>query len=162
MFVYRKGGRRTRYEGENAEGGIVASMKEYLSLPSRELRNANDYKSLFRRNDQPAVIGLFPNEGDRLYQLFIDFAYNNRKHFQFGHSFQPISSLSDVQGPAIVLQHHPDVRSKFEKEKYVFNKVRSTERNHRLTDRISRSRRMLWKRRSSNSSKSTKYRWSEF
>jgi hypothetical protein len=98
-------------------------MKEFLSLPSREIRNINDYKNLFRRNDQSVIVGVFQNENDRLYQLFIDYAYKNRKNFQFGHAFEKISSLDDVQIPAIVLQHHPDVRSKYEKEKFIFNKV---------------------------------------
>jgi hypothetical protein len=98
-------------------------MKEFLSLPSGEIRNVNDYKNLFRYNDRPVIIGVFQNEDDRLYQLFIDYAYKKRKVFQFGHTFQPIPSLNDVQAPAIVLQHHPDIRSKYEKEKFIFNKV---------------------------------------
>lgn len=83
----------------------------------------NDYKNLFRRNDQPVIIGVFQNEQDNLYQLFIDYAYKNRKVYQFGHTFEKLSSLSDVQAPAIVLQHHSDVRSTYEKEKYVLKKV---------------------------------------
>ncbi|CAF1285814.1 unnamed protein product [Rotaria sordida] len=123
LFVYRKGGKRTIYEGEQrTEHGIVSYMKEFLSLPSRELRNINDYKSLFRRNDQPIIIGIFNNEQDRLYQLFIDYAYKKRKIFQFGHTFEKLSTLNDVQTPAIILQHHPDVRSKYENEKFIFNK----------------------------------------
>ena len=123
LFVYRKGGKRVIYDGEQTEDGIVSHMKELLSLPSREIRNVNDYKSLFRKNDQPVIIGVFQNEQDALYQLFIDYAYKTRKIFQFGHTFEKLSTLSDVQAPAIVLQHHIDVRSKYEKEKFVFNKV---------------------------------------
>jgi len=98
-------------------------MKEYLSLPSQEIKNLNVYKYLFQRNDQPVIIGIFQNEQDHLYQLFIEYAYKKRKIFSFGHTFEKISTLDDVQAPAIVLQHHPDVRSKYEKEKFIFNKV---------------------------------------
>ncbi|CAF5110241.1 unnamed protein product, partial [Rotaria sp. Silwood1] len=122
LFVYRKGGKRIVYEGEQTEHGIVSSMKEFLSLPSREIRNINDYKNLFVKNDQPIIIGIFNNEQDYLYQLFIDYAYKKRKIFQFGHTFEKLSTLNDVQTPAIVLQHHPDVRSKYENEKFIFNK----------------------------------------
>src|SRR5690349_21569411 len=107
------------YDGEQTEHGIVSTMKEYLTSPSHLIRNINDYKYLFRKNDQPAIIGIFQNEHDRLYQLFIDLAYKKRKIFQFGHTFDKISTLEDVQAPAIVLQHHPDVRSKYEKEKFI-------------------------------------------
>ncbi len=98
-------------------------MKEYLSLPSHQIKNLNDYKYLFQRNDQPVIIGVFQNEEDHLYQLFIDYAYKKRKVFQFGHTFEKISTLEDVQAPAIVLQHHSDVRSKYEKEKFVLHQV---------------------------------------
>ncbi|CAF1189785.1 unnamed protein product [Rotaria magnacalcarata] len=122
LFVYRKGSKRIVYDGEHTEDGIVSYMKELLSLPSREIRNVNDYKSLFQKNDRPVIIGVFQNEQDALYQLFIDYAYKTRKIFQFGHTFEKLSPLSDVQAPAIVLQHHTDVRSKYEKEKFIFNK----------------------------------------
>lgn len=123
MFVYRKGGKRINYDGEQTEESLVSTMKEYLSIPSHQVKNVNDYRYLFRKNDRPVIMGVFQNEQDRFYQLFLDYAYKNRKTFQFGHSFQKISVLDDVEAPAIVLQHHPEVRSKFEKEKYVFNKV---------------------------------------
>ena len=123
MFVYRKGGKRINYDGEQTEQSIVSTMKEYLSSPSHEVKNLNDYKYLFRRNDRPVIIGVFQNEQDHLYQLFLDYAYKKRKTFQFGHTFQKISGLEDVQAPAIILQHHPDIRSKFEQEKYIFNQV---------------------------------------
>jgi hypothetical protein len=124
LFVYRKGGKRSEYEGEQSVEGIVATMQEYLSSPSREIRFPSDYKSLFHRNDQSALIGLFSNENDPLYQTFLNVAFNKRKMFQFAHSFQPINALNDVQASTIVMQHHPDVRSKFEKEKIIFDKVR--------------------------------------
>lgn len=111
------------YDGEQTEQGLVTSMKEYLSSPSHEVKNVNDYRYLFRKNDRPVIVGVFQNHEDRLYQLFMDFAYKNRKTYQFGHTFQKIPGLEDVQVPAIVLQHHPEVRSSFEPEKYIFNKV---------------------------------------
>jgi thiol-disulfide isomerase/thioredoxin len=123
VFIYRQGGKRNNYEGELTEQGIVSTMKEFLSSPSRELRHVNDYKSLFRRHDQPVIVGIFTNENDQLYQLFIDYAYKRRKHYQFGHTFQSISSLKDIQAPAIILEHHPDVRSKYELERVIFNQV---------------------------------------
>ena len=113
------------YNGEQSEQAIVSYMKELLSSPSRELRTGNDYKNLFRRNDQPVLIGIFQNENDPLYSVFIDYAYVHRNNFQFGHTFTSLASLSDVQAPAIVLQHHPYVRSQFEPEKFVFNQVRN-------------------------------------
>jgi hypothetical protein len=111
------------YDGEQTEHGIISTMKDYLSLPSHEIKNLNDYKYVFRKTEQSVIIGVFQNEQDHLYQLFIDYAYKKRKIFQFGHTFEKISTLDDVQSPAIVLQHHPDVRSKYEKEKFIFNKV---------------------------------------
>ncbi len=129
LFVYRKGGKRANYDGEQTEHGIVSTMKEYLSSPSHEVKNLNDYKYLFRQNDRSVIIGVFQNEHDHLYQLFLDYAFKNRKTFQFGHTFEKISSLEDVQAPAIVLQHHADVRSKFEKEKYIFNKENAVEKD---------------------------------
>jgi protein disulfide-isomerase A4 len=104
-------------------------MKELLSLPSREIRNTNDYKSLFQKNDQPVIIGVFQNDQDDLYQLFIDYAYKKRKIFQFGHTFEKISTLDDVQSPAIVLQHHSDVRSKYENDKFIFNKANAIDKD---------------------------------
>ncbi|CAF0781800.1 unnamed protein product [Adineta steineri] len=132
LFVYRKGGKRIRYDGEQTEHGIVSTMKELLSLPSREIRNMNDYKNLFRKNDQPVIIGVFQNDQDHLYQLFIDYAYTKRKVFQFGHTFEKFSVFDDVQSPAIVLQHHSDVRSKYEKEKFIFNKHNANENDFEL------------------------------
>ncbi|CAF4420632.1 unnamed protein product, partial [Adineta steineri] len=132
LFVYRKGGKRIRYDGEQTEHGIVSTMKELLSLPSREIRNMNDYKNLFRKNDQPVIIGIFQNDQDHLYQLFIDYAYTKRKVFQFGHTFDKFSVFDDVQSPAIVLQHHSDVRSKYEKEKFIFNKHNANENDFEL------------------------------
>jgi len=129
LFIYRKGGKSVKYEGEMTENGIISTMKEFLALPSRQIRNLNDYKSLFRRNDQPVLIGVFNDENERFYHLFIDFAYRNRKNYQFGHTFQPISSLNDVKSPSIVLQHHPDVRSKYEKEKFVFDQENALEKD---------------------------------
>jgi hypothetical protein len=126
LFVYRKGGKRIKYDGEQTEQSIVSTMKDFLSLPSHQIKNLNDYKYVFQRNDQPVIIGVFQNEQDHLYQLFIDYAYKNRKIFQFGHTFEKISALDDVKAPAIVLQHHSDVRSKYEKEKYIFNQVNFT------------------------------------
>jgi protein disulfide-isomerase A4 len=129
LFVYRKGGKRANYDGEQTEQSLVSTMKEYLSLPSHEVKNLNDYKYLFRQNDRPVIIGVFQNEDDQFYQLFLNYAFKNRKTFQFGHTFEKISSLEDVQAPAIVLQHHPDVRSKFEKEKYIFNNENAVEKD---------------------------------
>ena len=123
LFVYRKGGKRISYDGEQTEHGIVSTMKEYLSLPSHEVKNVNEYRYLFRKNDRPVVIGIFKSEQDRYYQLFMDFAYKNRKIYQLGHTFEKIPGLEDVEAPAIVLQHHPEVRSSFEEEKYVFDQV---------------------------------------
>ena len=123
LFVYRKGGRRMVYDGEQTEYGIVSSMKEFLSLPSREIKNIYDYKSLLRNNDRPTVIGVFQHQQDYLYQPFLDYAYKKRKILDFGHTFEKISALHDVRAPAIILQHHPDVRSKYEKETFIFNQV---------------------------------------
>ncbi|CAF1469685.1 unnamed protein product [Adineta ricciae] len=127
LIVYRKGGKYAPYDGDQSEQGIVSTMKELLSLPSRELRNMNDYKNLFRKNDQPALIGVFQSDEDELYKLFIDYAYHHRKAFQFGHTFEKISALDGVQAPAIVLQQHSDVRSKYEKDKLVFTKADALE-----------------------------------
>lgn len=129
MFVYRKGGKRMTYDGEQSEHGIVSTMKEYLNSPSHLIKNVNDYRYVFRRNDQPGVIGVFQDENDRFYQLFLDFAFKKRKTYQFGHTFQKIAGLDDVKAPAIVLQHHPDVRSKYEKEKYVFSQENALEKD---------------------------------
>lgn len=117
------------YDGEQSEQGIISTMRELLSLPSREIRNANDYKNLFRRNDQPVLIGVFQSEADPLFEMFIDFAYNYRKAFQYGHTFQKLAALEDVKAPAIVLQQHTDVRSKFEKDKYVLASADATEKD---------------------------------
>ncbi|UJR37656.1 hypothetical protein I4U23_030353 [Adineta vaga] len=127
LIVFRKGGKFAPYDGEQTEQGIVSTMKEFLSLPSREIRNINDYKNLFRKNDQPVLIGVFQSDQDYLYNLFIDYAYNHRKAFQFGHTFEKISTLNDVHAPAIVLQHHTDVRSKYEKDKFIFNQADAME-----------------------------------
>lgn len=52
---------------------LVSTMKEYLNLPSHLIKNVNDYRYVFRRNDQPGIIGIFQDENDRFYQLFLDF-----------------------------------------------------------------------------------------
>lgn len=111
------------YDGEQTEQSIISTMKDYLSLPSHLIKNVNDYRYVFRKNDRPIIIGVFQNENDHIYQLFVEYAFSHRKTFQFGHTFEKIPGLDDVQAPAIVLQHHPDVRSKYEKEKFIFNQV---------------------------------------
>lgn len=111
------------YDGEQTEQGLVTTMKDYLSSPSHEVKNVQEYRYLFRKNDRPVIVGVFQSQQDRFYQLFMDFAYKNRKIYQLGHTFQKIPGLEDVQAPAIVLQHHPEVRSSFEQEKYIFNTV---------------------------------------
>lgn len=123
MCVYRKGGKWFKYEGEVTERAIVQYMREFSQIPTKEIKNLNDYKYLFRQQEKPVLIGLFNSENDPLYSIFLDYAYQNRRSFEFAHSFESLSSLSDVQRPAIVLQHHPEIRTKYEQEKYVFNKV---------------------------------------
>lgn len=59
---------------------------------------------------------------------FLTFAYKNRKIYQFGHTFQKITGLDDIKVPAIVLQHHPDVRSKYER-KYIFSQENALEKD---------------------------------
>ncbi|CAF1472703.1 unnamed protein product, partial [Didymodactylos carnosus] len=129
LFVFRQGGKKSPYDGENTEHAIVQYMQDMQSPPSQELNTSNEYKKLFAYHDKVYVIGIFPDQNTPLYGQFIDFANMNRKSYKFAHTFHStnIPALNDIKTlPVILVQYHPDIRSKYENEKNVFSKASAT------------------------------------
>ncbi|CAF0862276.1 unnamed protein product [Didymodactylos carnosus] len=129
LFVFLQGGKKSLYNGKNTERTIVQYMEDMQLFPSQELNTSNEYKELFTHHDKVYVIGLFTNKNTPLYNQFMDYANFNRRLYKFSHTFHStdILPLNDIKTlPAIVIQYHPDIRSKYENEKYVLAKTSAT------------------------------------
>ena len=94
-------------------------------LPTDLQASLNVVKKFIKSNfDEPVMLGVFDNEEDAMFKLFIEANNEIRDEYRFGHTFDPaVKKFFKLDQSAIMVIHPEHLVSKYEK-RYQIYKVR--------------------------------------
>jgi len=124
MKVFRKG-KISEYKGPREEPGISEYMNNQAGLPTKLQESLAIVKKFMKSNlDEPVFLGVFDNEEDEFFKLFVEANNDLRDDYVFGHTFDAaVKTFFKLKQSAIVIIHPEHLVSKHEKRYQMFTDV---------------------------------------
>lgn len=98
------------------QAGIPTELQASLSVVKKFI------KSNF---DEPVMLGMFDNEEDVMFKLFIEANNEIRDEYRFGHTFDPsVKKFFKLDQSAIMVIHPEHLVSKYEKRYQIYKVCR--------------------------------------
>lgn len=115
LKIFRKG-KVFDYNGPREKYGIVDYMGEQAGPPSKQVQAVKQVQELIKDGDDAVIVGVFSDEQDAAFEIYIEACNALREDFTFRHTFssEVAKMLKASPGQVVVVQPEK-FRSKFEK-----------------------------------------------
>ncbi|XP_034017272.1 protein disulfide-isomerase A4-like [Thalassophryne amazonica] len=126
LKIFRKG-KVFDYNGPREKYGIVDYMGEQAGPPSKQVQTVKQVQELIKDGDDAVIVGVFSDEQDAAFDLYIEACNVLREDFTFRHSFSAeVSKLLKVSPGQIVIVQPEKFRSNYEPVSHVLSVKDST------------------------------------
>ncbi|KAJ3610539.1 hypothetical protein NHX12_022631 [Muraenolepis orangiensis] len=107
LKIFRKG-KAFDYNGPREKFGIVDHMSEQAGPPSKPVQAPKQVQELVKDGDDAVIVGLFSNDQDPAFEIYMEACNSLREDFKFLHSFSSDVAKLLKASPGEVLLIQPE------------------------------------------------------